>query len=326
VLLWFSSPVDASCIIVGGGVCPVRRESPPAGLDESVKTLRLAILGASGMLGSVAFRILSTRYPGDVYGTIRSSGALRVFGPELGRQIVTGFEVENCDALAGFLGQTRPNVVINCIGVVKQLAASNDPLVAIPINAIFPHRLARLTSLIGARLIHVSTDCVFTGRKGNYVESDMPDAEDLYGRSKLLGEVDYSNAITLRTSIVGREIASRNGLVEWFLAQTGRVRGYRRAIFSGLTTVELARVIADQVIGREELRGIYHVSVNPISKFDLLTLVKETYNKNTDIDPDDSVVIDRSLNSDRFRAATGYSPPPWGDLISQMRSFESPSN
>jgi dTDP-4-dehydrorhamnose reductase len=284
--------------------------------------LRLAVLGVSGMLGNAAFRMLSARYPGNVYGTTRSNIAPDNFEPDLRSQIVTGINVEHYDALVDFVGETRPDVLINCIGIVKQLASANDPLVAIPINSLFPHRLARLSDLIGARVIHVSTDCVFTGRKGNYVESDTPDAEDLYGRSKLLGEIDYPNAVTLRTSIIGREIATRNGLVEWFLAQSGRVRGYRRAIFSGLTTHELVRVIADRIVARRDLRGVYHVSVDPISKFDLLTIVKETYGTDTEIEPDDSVAIDRSLNSDRFRAATGYSPPPWRDLVCQMRSFE----
>jgi dTDP-4-dehydrorhamnose reductase len=288
-----------------------------------MKLLKLAVLGVSGMLGNAAFRILSARHPGNVYGTTRSSVPPKLFEPRLERQIATGIEVENFDALAGFLGESRPDVIINCIGVVKQIASSKDPLVAIPVNAVFPHRLARLSNLVGARLIHVSTDCVFTGKKGNYIESDPPDAEDLYGRSKLLGEVDYPNAVTLRTSIVGREVATRNGLIEWFLAQSGRVRGYRRAIFSGLTTLELVRVIVDRVIGHEDLRGVYHVSVDPISKFDLLTLVKGIYGTDTEIEPDDSVRIDRSLNSDRFRAATGYSPPPWRDLIQQMRNLES---
>jgi dTDP-4-dehydrorhamnose reductase len=287
-----------------------------------MKSLKLAVLGVSGMLGNAAFRILSARHPGNVYGTTRSSVPPKLFEPCLGSQIATGIEVENVDALAGFLGEVRPNVVINCIGIVKQVASSKDPLVAVPINSVFPHRLARLSNLVGARLIHVSTDCVFSGKKGNYIESDTPDAEDLYGRSKLLGEVDYRNAITLRTSIVGREIATCNGLIEWFLAQSGRVRGYRRAIFSGLTTDELVRVIADQVIGHEDLRGVYHVSVDPISKFDLLTIVKEIYDTGTEIEPDDTVRIDRSLNSDRFRAATGYSPVPWRELIQQMRNLE----
>ena len=274
------------------------------------------------MLGSAVFRVLSDRFAGEVFGSARSGAVARAFEPELAERILPGIDVENVDSVAGFLRDTRPEVVVNCVGVVKQLASAHDPLVAIPINAILPHRLARLCYLAGARLIHVSTDCVFTGSKGNYVETDTPDAEDLYGRSKLLGEVDYPNAITLRTSIIGRELSTRNGLVDWFLSQSGQVPGFRRAIFSGLTTDELARVIAEQVLPRPDLRGVYHVSVAPISKFDLLGILKQVYGVATAIEPNDAVTIDRSLDSRRFREATGYQPPDWPDLIRRMHDFD----
>ncbi|MGU3287260.1 dTDP-4-dehydrorhamnose reductase family protein [Methylobacterium mesophilicum] len=282
--------------------------------------MRVAVLGASGMLGSAAFRIFAQRFPGEVCGTMRSRPARDAFSAEVASQIAVGLDVQDFDALAGFLRDARPSVILNCIGVVKQLASAKDPLTVIPVNAILPHRLARLADLIGARLIHVSTDCVFSGRKGSYVETDIPDAEDLYGRSKLLGEVDYDNAITLRTSIIGREIGSHNGLVEWFLSQRGRVQGYRRAIFSGLTTDELVRVIIEHVLPDTGLRGVYHVSADPISKFDLLSIIKDTYGHPADIKPDDRLTIDRSLNSDRFRSAVGYAPPTWPELIRLMRA------
>lgn len=273
------------------------------------------------MLGSAAFRLLSEQFPTEVYGTVRSAAAAQAFGAQLAEHLTTGVDAENVDALAEFLAKIRPEIVINCIGVVKQLASSSDPLVSIPINAILPHRLARLCALGRARLIHVSTDCVFAGRKGGYVETDQPDAEDLYGRSKLLGEVDYPNAVTLRTSIIGHEIGSRNGLVEWFLAQRGAIKGYRRAIFSGLTTDELVRVIADRVIPNPSLRGVYHVSAEPISKFDLLMAVKQAYALDVAIEPSDGVVVDRSLDSTRFRLATEYNPPTWPELVQKMRTF-----
>jgi dTDP-4-dehydrorhamnose reductase len=217
--------------------------------------------------------------------------------------------------------KVKPHVVINCIGLIKQLAEADDPLSAIPINALLPHRLARLCDVAGARLVHMSTDCVFAGTKGMYTEADMSDAKDLYGRSKYLGEVDYPHAITLRTSIIGHELSGAHSLVGWFLAQQGSVRGFRRAIFSGLPTVELARVIRDHVIPHPELRGLYHVSAEPINKFDLLTLVARAYGKTIDITPDDKLAIDRSLDSSRFRQATGYQPEPWPELVRRMREF-----
>ncbi len=281
--------------------------------------MRIVVLGISGMLGSTAFRLLGGRPDLEVYGTARTGDVRAFFDESRGSRIRSGVDVENLDALVALFRDIRPDVVINCVGVVKQLASAKDPLVAIPLNALLPHRLARLAGLVGARLVHISTDCVFSGRGGTYREGDPPDADDLYGRSKLLGEVEYPNAITLRTSIIGHELASRNGLVDWFLGQSGTVRGFKQAIFSGLTTDELTRVIADRILPHPELHGLYHVSVDPISKYDLLHHVRDAYRHPVEIEPDDAVVIDRSLNSDRFRAATGYVPPSWPQLIDTMR-------
>lgn len=173
----------------------------------------------------------------------------------------------------------------------------------------------------GARLVHISTDCVFSGSKGMYREDDVSDAKDLYGRSKYLGEVDYPHAVTLRTSIIGPELNSAHGLVGWFLAQQHGVLGYTKSVFSGLTTVELAQVIHDFVVSRPEMRGVYHVSVDAIDKYSLLRKVAEIYQKKIDITPDDKVTIDRSLDSARFKAVTGYKPPSWTELITRMRDF-----
>lgn len=280
--------------------------------------MRVLVLGVSGMLGSTAFRLLDQEPGLTAYGTARS-GDVRAWFPRAGERILTGVEVDNIDQLAAALGKVRPDIVVNCIGVVKQIASASDPLTIIPMNALLPHRLAQLCALGRARFIHISTDCVFSGRDGNYTEASIPDAEDLYGRSKLLGEVDYPNAVTLRTSIIGHELASKNGLLEWFLAAHGTVSGYARAIFSGLTTDELARVIIRQILPRPDLHGVYHVSVDAIAKFDLLQLFKSVYGLDTRIERNESFVIDRSLNSERFRAATGYRPPSWPELVATMR-------
>jgi dTDP-4-dehydrorhamnose reductase len=170
-------------------------------------------------------------------------------------------------------------------------------------------------------LIHVSTDCVFSGSRGNYRESDTSDATDLYGKSKFIGEVSYPHTITLRTSIIGHELTGNHSLIGWFLAQSGPVKGYTKAIFSGLPTVELARVVRDHVLPNRDLSGLYHVAAEPIDKFDLLNIVAKAYGKDIAIEPDDRVSIDRSLNAERFRAATGYVAPAWPDLIARMRDF-----
>lgn len=281
-------------------------------------TTKVMVLGATGMLGNAALRIFADDARFDVTGTARSESARRLLPERLRKFVITGIDVEQYDFLVAAFAQVRPNIVINCIGLIKQLSSANDPLSALPINAILPHRLARLCAISRARLIHVSTDCVFDGAKGMYLESDRPDAHDLYGRSKLLGEVDYDNAITLRTSIIGHELNGENALVDWFLSQRGPVKGYKRAIFSGLPTIELARVIRDHVLPRPELRGLYHVSAEPIAKYELLKLVADIYGKPVEIIPDEELKIDRSLNSDRFRQLTGYSPPRWPDLIKLM--------
>lgn len=282
---------------------------------------RVLVLGATGMLGNTVLRFIADSSDYQAYGSVRTHSALRLLPKDLHPHVITGVDVENIDSLTRLFALVHPNVVINCIGLVKQLAEADDPLAAIPINALLPHRLARLCEVAGARLVHMSTDCVFSGAKGMYTEADASDAKDLYGRSKYLGEVDYPHAITLRTSIIGHELDGARSLVGWFLAQTGSIKGFKRAIFSGLPTVEIARVIRDHVIPHPELHGLYHLSADPINKFDLLTLVAQTYGKAIDISADDQLFIDRSLDSTRFRQSTGFVPKPWPELIRTMHKF-----
>jgi dTDP-4-dehydrorhamnose reductase len=288
---------------------------------SSDKGTRVLVLGASGMLGNAVLRIF-VQSPGfDVVGSARSTGLLKYLLPDIAERVVCGVDVANIDSLTGLFAKVNPDIVINCIGLVKQLAGADDPLAAIPINALLPHRLARLCAVARARLIHMSTDCVFAGTSGMYTEADTADATDLYGRSKYMGEVDYPHAVTLRTSIIGHELVGARSLVGWFLAQEGGVKGFKRAIFSGLPTVEMARLIRDYVIPNPELHGLYHVSAEPITKFDLLTLVAQAYGKSIEILPDERFEIDRSLDSSRFRKATGYEPKPWPELVQAMRDF-----
>ena len=284
--------------------------------------MRILVLGVTGMLGNAMFRVLSEKADLRVYGTARRESSRQNFSESLHSQIVVGVDVENHDSLVKAFATVKPDVVVNCVGLVKQLAEASDPLLALPINTLLPHRLAALCQATSARLVHISTDCVFSGSKGGYLEADFPDAYDLYGRSKLLGEVDYPHAITLRTSIIGHELSGHRSLVNWFLAQQGSVKGFTRAIFSGLPTVELATVIRDVVLPHQELHGLYHVASKPINKFDLLQLVAKTYGKDTKIDPSEELVIDRSLNADRFNQATAYEPPEWPALIERMYEFK----
>jgi dTDP-4-dehydrorhamnose reductase len=252
---------------------------------------------------------------------LRSEGAKKFFQASIADNLIAGVDVEQQDSLLQAFIHARPAIVVNCIGLVKQLAEVNDPLRVIPINTVLPHRLAKLCELTNARLIHISTDCVFSGEKGQYRESDFPDAQDLYGRSKYLGEVSESHAVTLRTSIIGHELNSSHGLVEWFLSQGERCEGYAKVIFSGVPAVVLAKAIRDAIIPRPELSGVYHLAAKPISKYELLKLIAKTYQKKIEVVPDNRLAIDRSLDPGRLLAATGYSPPEWEEMIELMNKY-----
>lgn len=283
--------------------------------------IKVLVLGASGMMGHTMLRLLADS-PGLVAaGTVRSVAAGAELPRELQGRLRPDVSVEDFESVRRVIERDRPDVVINCIGVVKQLASSNDPIVSLAVNSLFPHQLAKLLERLGGRLIHFSTDCVFDGKGSRYKETDFASADDLYGRSKFLGETAYANSITLRTSIVGHELYGRHSLLEWFLAQRGTVFGYRKAIFSGLTTFELARVVRDKILPRPDLHGVYHLSSEPIDKYRLLLLFREVYDREIAIEPDDSVVVDRSLDSSRFRAATGYAAPTWIEQVRAMRRF-----
>ena len=215
----------------------------------------------------------------------------------------------------------HPDAVVNCIGIVKQIAAAHESIPSIEVNALFPHRLAAVCRAAAARLIHLSTDCVFSGDKGMYTETDFPDARDLYGRTKLLGEVSGEGCLTLRTSIIGRELRRKTGLLEWLLAQKGKsIRGFRNAIFSGFSTIELSRVIERILVAYPGAHGMYHVSSAPITKFDLLMLLKAELKLDVDITPDDTFHCDRSLDSRLFREQFGYTPPSWAAMAAEIAS------
>lgn len=279
---------------------------------------KILVLGASGMLGNAVLRLFSKTDGYTVTGAVRSQQAIGLLPENVRNLVVSGIHVENIDILLRLFDEVQPDIVINCVGLVKQLSDVNNPILALPINSLFPHRLAQICAISNARLVHMSTDCVFTGSKGMYTEDDVTDAQDLYGVSKRLGEVDYPNAITLRTSIIGHELIGNRSLIDWFLSQKKSVRGFSQAIFSGLPTIEIGYLIRDYVIPNSGLTGIYHVSAEPISKYDLLSLVAEIYGKEIHITPDNGFKIDRSLDSSRFRQKTGFSPMAWPELIRSM--------
>jgi dTDP-4-dehydrorhamnose reductase len=279
--------------------------------------MKILILGGDGMLGHELFFQLRQRHETRV--TLRQPlaaySAYRLF--ERGNAF-DGIEVRKADALEQVLRDYKPQVVVNAVGIVKQRPESDEAMTSIEINSLLPHRLALACQPLGARLVHLSTDCVFSGKRGSYREGDLPDPVDVYGRSKLLGEVAGGGALTLRTSMIGRGLSRKSGLIDWFLAQRGPIQGYRNAIFSGLTTRELSRVIGMLVEKHPQASGLYHVSAEPISKLDLLTKLRARMGSGPEIVPADEPRIDRSLDSTRFRRAFGYAPPAWDQMLDEL--------
>jgi dTDP-4-dehydrorhamnose reductase len=269
------------------------------------------------MLGHKLF--LGLRDLFDVVGSVRSERAtVAQYGVFDDANTLFGRDMASEIVLARTLDEAAPQVVVNAIGIVKQRPISTDLLQSLELNSVLPHRLAKLCAERGVRLVHISTDCVFAGTRGGYTETDVPDATDTYGRTKLLGEVTGSQCLTLRTSIIGLELARFRSLIEWFLRQQGKVPGYRRAIFSGVTTQELTRVIAMILINHPTLSGLHHVASTPISKLALLDQFATRAGLPIELEPDDKVVIDRSLDGTQFARITGYKTPSWELMISEL--------
>ena len=280
--------------------------------------MRLLILGGSGMLGHQLWRGLHAQH--DTWVTLRRPvadfAAHNLFDEAKAIQFD---DITDDTALERALGQAKPEAVINCVGLIKQRDEASDEALTLRVNAEFPHRLAKRCGEAGARLIHFSTDCIFAGTKGNYTESDPSDATDLYGQSKHQGEVADAHSVTLRTSVIGHELGTKLALLDWFLSQRGQaINGYTKAIYSGFTTLEMAGIIGWILTRHPELSGLGHVASEPISKFDLLQLCREKLGWEGVIEPNDEFVCDRSLNADRFNQATGYTPPSWEAMISEL--------
>lgn len=283
--------------------------------------MNIVVLGAAGMLGHKVFQRLQPRYSG-VYGVI--SGTLQQRRLTEVEFLNRGSILENIDAcdwisLSSLLKDMRPHVIVNCVGIIKQRNDERSAALSIEINSLLPHRLADLCRTWKGRLIHFSTDCVFSGKRGGYAESDLPDATDLYGKTKHLGETTAENALTLRTSMIGRELSHFSSLLEWFLARDHQqIRGYRNAFYSGVTTNQLAELVGDLIESHPGLSGLYQVTGPVISKYELLCMLREAYSLDLEIVPDDSFYCDRSMKGDKFHQATGYDSLPWPALVRDL--------
>ena len=286
--------------------------------------MRVLIFGANGMLGHKVVQVLGQRF--DVWGTIRDEFAgVERFGIYARERIIEGVDVTDVQAVRHAVETAMPDVVINAAGVVKQVPESNNFVRTLKINSLFPQLLADLSDEFSFRLITISTDCVFSGDKGNYSETDTPDSRSFYGISKLLGEIKHDNCLTIRTSIIGRELATDHSLVEWFLSNRGEdVKGYVDAVYSGFSTIVLAEIIAEIISGHPQLHGVLHVSSDPINKFELIKLLNQNYGAKVNIEPSNERKIDRSLDSSLFRKTLNWTPPSWEQMIEQMAADTTP--
>lgn len=283
--------------------------------------MRILILGGDGMLGHQLFTYLRSRH--KVRCTLRQDlSAYERFGLFDEHSAYAGIDVRSLERLVEVLADFRPEAVVNCIGIVKQRPTAKESIPSLEINSLLPHRLAVLCKGIGARLVHLSTDCVFSGEKGNYRESDPSDATDLYGKTKFLGEVGDENCLTLRTSIIGRELTRKKSLLEWFLAQSGAVKGFKNAIYTGFTTLEMSRIIETMLLDHPDASGVYQVSSDPINKYELLLLFRDKLGHSIEILPDETFRCDRSLDSTRFRQDFNYVPPSWETMIAELKETE----
>ena len=278
----------------------------------------IVVLGVNGMLGNTLFKYLKNNTLFNVKGILRKKINLPTSFEYFNSEDLFECNVLEEENLKSLLKKLRPNYVINCIGIVKKHHEANNPLISIKINSLLPHLLSSICKKEDCKLIHISTDCVFSGKTGLYRENDLTDPIDLYGKSKLLGEVSNRNDLTIRTSCIGEELITKRNLLSWFLSQSNSVNGFSKAIFSGLPTIEIARILVELIIPNASLKGIYHISSDPIDKFSLLSLIKKIYKKNIQIIKNSDYAVDRSLDSTKFRKATGYKPYEWDKLVKIM--------
>ena len=279
--------------------------------------MRILVIGGNGLLGSACLRLFNKTDGIKVVGTFRSKYDEKQFSHSADQHYFLS-DILDYRNLSDLFEKLRPTVVINCVSVAKSIISEGKVSELIPIYSVVPHVLAELCMNYSSRLIHISSDGVFSGSKGNYLEEDVPDAIDLYGRSKLLGEVMYGDTITLRTSLIGHDIGGQNGLVNWLISQKGICSGFPKVIFSGFPVIFLAQIIRDNILPNPELKGIYHVASDPISKYDLLRLISDIYSIKVEIRPDYSININRSLNASKLNEATAFISPSWPELIRTM--------
>ena len=271
------------------------------------------------MIGHKLWQALAAGNNDDIVGTLHGQRDAFARYALFDERIIEQFEAADFEGVTSVLNRIRPSVIVNCIGITKRKSEASDVAKMFMINARFPHHLARWAAGNGARVIQFSTDCVFDGADGNYSERSVVTAPDLYGQTKYFGELDYDHCLTIRTSMIGREITGHTELLEWFLAQRGKcITGYRNARYSGLTTLAMARLLPRIVREHPQLCGKYQIAGPIITKYDLLCQLREAFGLEVKVVPDETFHCDRTLQSDRFVQATGIRIPSWEKMLSEL--------
>ena len=283
--------------------------------------MKILILGGSGMVGHRLAKKLSNQY--EIFSLLRKRPDLdsnQFFEKVLPKnQCIFIDDINEYENLNNTVKKISPDIIINCIGVIKQRDKVENVLNMRRINSLLPHVLNQICNKNKIKLIHLSTDCVFSGTKGNYQESDNPDPIDEYGKSKLLGEIKKGNALTIRTSFIGPELFNKKSLFEWVKSQkNGEIDGFENAIYSGLTTLAFSEIIENIIDKHQNLNGIWHISSNPISKFDLIEMINQKFNLKIKINRNSSFRCDRSLNSSKFQEETKIQIPSWRAMIDNL--------
>jgi len=279
---------------------------------------KVLILGATGMLGHTLMLHLIQNKKVEVYGTTRKLKSFKNYN-KFNYKLIK-LDVSNFSNLERCIKRIKPDYVINCIGIIKQKISSKMKKNIILINSILPNFLNFLSFKNNLNLILISTDCVFNGKSGNYDEKKKPNALDIYGLSKSRGEVLSANSLILRTSIIGHELSTNLSLMDWFLKSNGSVQGYKKAFFSGVTTLELSKLI-EKILFKKFENGLFNIGGDKISKFDLLLKIKEIYGKNIDIYSTNNFKIDRSLNSFKFYNNFKFKKKSWKNMLKELNQF-----
>jgi dTDP-4-dehydrorhamnose reductase len=281
--------------------------------------MRVIILGVSGLIGHKLLQKLSSDF--EIFGVLHHSKDYYNNPPLFsGQNIIENINVSEFDILKGVLYTVNPDIIINCVGITKRKIDINDPLDAISINSAFPHQLAKWAKVNKKRVIHFSTDCVFNGKIGNYTETSLSSAEDVYGKTKYLGELHYDNTITIRSSFIGQELFDKTELFEWFLAQSGKqIKGFKNTLYSGVSTIFMASVVKDIILNYPGLSGLYQLATEkPISKYQLLNLAKKVFDVKVDIIPDIEHIHCPTLDASKLRKAINIAVPSWEEMMTDL--------